>query len=182
MSQGSPGSPRKLPSSQSVAVKDHSLTVSSITGDYVYVVVQLTQDIQPVAYPSWKLQEDKFDLHIPDLTLAQFERLAVELRKNVGPREQQPTTSAQWYSVLKRSMLSLTELLSVSNSALKRESRGSRCDRRSFQAISDYVLRLRAFLDFPIGLHRTSMLLSTPFFVRFTRDGPITPGAVVEEG
>lgn len=180
--QSSPESPHRPLSSQSAAAKNHSLTVSSIIGDYVYVVVQLTQDAQPVAYPFWKLQEDKFDLYVPDLTLAQFEKLAIELGRNVDPQKQKPTTSAQWYSVLRRSMLSLAELLSVSNRALKRGSRGSRCDRRSFQAISDCVSRLRAFLDFLIGPHQTSMLLSTPFSVRFTRDGPIIPGTVVEEG
>ena len=88
-------------------------------GDYVYVVVQLTQDMQPVAYPSWKLPEDKFDLYIPDLTLAQFEKLAIESGRDVDLRKQKPTKPAQWYSLLKRSMVSLAELLSVSNSTLR---------------------------------------------------------------
>ena len=81
----------------------------------MYVVVQLTQDVQPVAYPHWKLPGDKFDLYVPNLTLAQFEKLAVDLGRNVDVRKQKPTTPAQWYSVLRGSMLSLAELLSVSN-------------------------------------------------------------------
>jgi len=124
MPQRSPGPSPTLPSTKPAVAKSHSLTISSITGDYVYVVVQLTQDMQPVAYPSWKLPEDKFDLYIPDLTLAQFEKLAIESGRNVDLRKQKPTKPAQWYSLLKRSMVSLAELLSVSNSTLREGSCG----------------------------------------------------------
>lgn len=112
--QGSPKSADTSRSNQSVAAKRHSLTISSITGDYVYIVVQLTQDMQPVAYPHWKLQEDKFDLYVSDLTLAQFDKLAIELGRNVDLRKQKPATPAQWYSLVRGSMLSLADLLSVS--------------------------------------------------------------------
>jgi len=114
------GSTRTSPSSKSPAARTHSLTISSITGDFVYVVVQLTQDMQPVAYPHWKLPEDKFDLYVSDLTLTQFGELAIELGRKLDLRKQKPATPAQWYSVLKRSMLSLAELLSVSCLALRR--------------------------------------------------------------
>ena len=117
--QRSPESTHGFSSSQPVPAKSHSLTISSITGDYVYVVIQLTQDMQPVAYPYWKLPEDKFDLYVPDLTLAQFEKLGIESGRNVDLRKQKPTKSAQWYSLVKRSMPSLAELLSVSDSALR---------------------------------------------------------------
>ena len=116
--RGSPESTHTSRSSGSITAKSHSLTISSITGDYVYIVIQLTQDMHPVAYPYWKIQEDKFDLHVPDLTLAQFDKLAIELGKNVDLRKQKPTTPAQWYSLLRGSMLSLTDLFSVSDSAL----------------------------------------------------------------
>lgn len=89
------------------------MTISSIEGDYLYVVVQVTQDTQPVAYPHWKLPGDKFDLHVPNLTLSQFNNLAVELGRKVDTRKQKATTTAQWYSLLRGSMLSLAELLSV---------------------------------------------------------------------
>lgn len=103
------------PSSQPIAAKNHSLTISSIKGDYVYVVVQVTQDLQPVAFPDWKLPGDKFDLFVSNLMLNQFDKLAVELGRKVDTRKQRPTTPAQWYSLLKGSMLSLVELLSVSD-------------------------------------------------------------------
>lgn len=181
--QRSPGSTFGSPSSQPVAAKIRPSTISSITGDYVYVVVQLTQDMQPVAFPYWKLPEEKFDLHVPDLTLAQFDKLAIELGRNVDLRKLKPMTTAQWYSLLKGSMLSLAELLSVSNSVLRHEFFCWRCDLRSFQTTSACASRLHAFPAFiqrhPIGLHRTSMLLSTPFFVRSTRDGPITPETAI---
>lgn len=113
MPQGSPRSTDTPPSDQPAAKKDHSLTISSITGDYVYVVVQVTRDMHPVVYPHWKLPGDKFDLHIPNMTLAQFEKLAVELGRNVDVRKQKPATPAQWYSLLRGSMLSLAELFLV---------------------------------------------------------------------
>lgn len=124
MPQRSPGPTHASPSHQPVTAKSHSLTISSIAGDYVYVVVQLTQDLQPVVYPYWKLPEDKFDLHVPDSTLAQFDKLAIELGRNVDLRKRKPTTPAQWYSLLRGSMLSLAELLSVSNSAFRQGSCG----------------------------------------------------------
>lgn len=111
--QRSPGSAHTSDSSQSTTTKSTSLTISSISGDYVHVVVQLTQDMQPVAYPCWRLPEDKFDLQVPDLTLAQFNKLAIELGRNLDLQKQKPTTPGQWYSSLRGSMLSLAELLSV---------------------------------------------------------------------
>ncbi|KAF9782625.1 hypothetical protein BJ322DRAFT_1008673, partial [Thelephora terrestris] len=110
MPQGSPRPTDSPPSGQPAEKQDHPLTISSITGDFVYVVVQVTRDMQPVAYPHWKLPGEKFDLHIPNMTLAQFEKLAVELRRNVDVRKQKPATPAQWYSLSRGSMLSLAEL------------------------------------------------------------------------
>ena len=156
MPHRSPGSTLASPSTKPVTVKGHPSTISSIMGDYVYVVVQLTRDMQPVAYPSRKIPEEKFDLHVPDLTLAQFDKLATELGRNVDLRKQKPTTPAQWYSLLRGSMLSLPELLSVSNSVFGRGFCSRRRDIRSFRTTSACALRLRAFPAFmqrhPIGL------------------------------
>lgn len=113
MPQKSSGSTDMPPPSHPVVTKSHSLTISSIKGDYLYVVVQVTQDMQPVAYPHWKLPGDKFDLYVPNLTLGQFEKLATDFGRKVDTRKQKPTTPAQWYSLLRGSMLSLAELLSV---------------------------------------------------------------------
>lgn len=107
------------PPPQPVVKRNRSLTISSIKGDYLYVIVQVTQDMQPVAYPDWKLPGDKFDLCVPNLTLSQFDKLAVELRRKVDARKPKPTTPAQWYSLLRGSMLSLVELLSVNDSAVR---------------------------------------------------------------
>ena len=96
------------------ATKNHSLTISSITGDYVYVVVQVTQDMHAVAYSDWKLPGNKFDLCVSDVTFAQFDKLAIELGRKVDTRRQKPTTHVQWSSLLRGSMLSFAELLSVS--------------------------------------------------------------------
>jgi CDK inhibitor PHO81 len=120
--QESSGSTSTPPPTQPAVKRNRSLTISSIRGDYLYVVVQVTQDMQPVAYPDWKLPGDKFDLYVPNLTLSQFNKLAVELGRKVDTRKHKPSTPAQWYSLLRGSMLSLAEVLSVSNLAVKWES------------------------------------------------------------
>lgn len=86
----------------------------------MYVVIQVTQDMHPVVYSHLKLPGDKFDLRVPNLTLAQFEKLALELRRNVDARKPKPTTPVQWHSLLKGSMISLSELLLVNTSPLDR--------------------------------------------------------------
>jgi CDK inhibitor PHO81 len=116
-----PGSTNTPSPSQPIITKNQNriLTISSIEGDYLYVVVQITQDMQAVAYPDWKLPGDKFNLYVSTVTLSQFDKLAVELGRKVDMRKQNPTTPAQWYSVLRRSMLSLVELLSVSDLTIR---------------------------------------------------------------
>ena len=182
MPKAGSGSTNTNPSSQPVVTKNRSLTISSIEGDYLYLVVQVTQDMQPVAYPHWKLPGDKFDLQVPNLTLSQFDKLAVELGRKVDTRKQKPTTYSEWYSLLKGSMLSLAELLSVSR--LARARLKLLTERfRSSRTISVCVLRWHTFLAFvdrhPTSLCRTSMPLSTAFFARSTRNDLLNLGMVV---
>ncbi len=93
------------------------ITISSITGSYVYITVQVTQDLQPVVFGEWQLPQQDFDLWVADVTLAQFEALARrkgrELRVNNTSSGVIPSTPSEWHSLIRRSMVSLENLLKV---------------------------------------------------------------------
>jgi len=102
------------------------ITISSITGSYVYITVQVTQDLQPVVFGEWQLPQQDFDLWVADVTLAQFEALArrkgMELRANNsgdggsgggGGGGVMPSTPSEWHSLIRRSMVSLENLFKV---------------------------------------------------------------------
>jgi len=104
-----------------VSSKAQPITISSITGSYVYVTVQVTQDLQPVVFGEWELPQQDFDLWVADVTLAQFEALARrkgrELRADGGDgggtSSVTPSTPSEWHSLIRRSMVSLETLLKV---------------------------------------------------------------------
>ncbi|KAG6866498.1 hypothetical protein C0991_003042 [Blastosporella zonata] len=86
------------------------LTISSLQGTYIYAVVQVTRDLQPVICSEWSLPGADFDLGVSDVTLAQFELLAQRLGR--GPPSGTASV-AEWTPVLPRSMFSLAQLLKL---------------------------------------------------------------------
>lgn len=110
----SPSSAQTSPSNYSVATGGLSKIISSIAGEHAYVVIQVTRDNQPVAYPHWKLPVGDFDLGVSDVSLEQFENLARRSGRNLDLNGDQPTTTAQWHRLIYRSMISLAELIAVS--------------------------------------------------------------------
>lgn len=113
------GSPTGSPIT--VSSKAQPITISSITGSYVYITVQVTRDLQPVVFREWQLPQQDFDLWVADVTLAQFEALArrkgMELRANSTSGGVTPTTPSEWHSLIRRSMVSLENLLKVRESS-----------------------------------------------------------------
>jgi CDK inhibitor PHO81 len=109
------GSPTGSPIT--VSSKAQPITISSITGSYVYITVQVTQDLQPVVFGEWQLPQQDFDLWVADVTLAQFEALARrkgrELRANNTSSGVTASTPSEWHSLIRRSMVSLENLLKV---------------------------------------------------------------------
>ncbi|KAH9999500.1 hypothetical protein BJV77DRAFT_977559 [Russula vinacea] len=101
------GSPTGSPIT--VSSKAQPITISSITGSYVYITVQVTQDLHPVVFREWQLPQQDFDLCVADVTLAQFEALA--RRKGRELRGVTPSTPSEWHSLIRRSMVSLENLL-----------------------------------------------------------------------
>ena len=94
------------------ASPSHTVTLSSLTGNYVYAVVQVTQDLQPVVCGEPLLPESSYDLGVADVTLAQFDALAHRLDR--GEHVIRKMTSIQdWYRILPRLMLPLSRFMQV---------------------------------------------------------------------
>lgn len=90
----------------------HTVTLSSLSGNYVYAVVQVTRDLQPVLYSEQLLPESSYDLGVADVTLSQFDALANRL--NRGEQLIRRMTSIQdWYRILPRMMLPLSRFMQV---------------------------------------------------------------------
>jgi CDK inhibitor PHO81 len=92
-----------------------TLTISSLQGNYLYVVVQVTRDLHPVVYFDWLLPGIEFELGVADVTLAQFEALAERLGRNeilAG------NTVGDWARSVSGFMISLDKLLKVDTPCL----------------------------------------------------------------
>ena len=92
-----------------MASAGNALTISSLKDNYIYVVVQVTRDFHPVIFGNWLLPESGFDLGVADVTLHQFESLAVRLRKDLDFTDD----STDWRRVAAESMVSLSRLMMV---------------------------------------------------------------------
>ncbi|KAF7353059.1 Ankyrin repeat protein nuc-2 [Mycena venus] len=82
-------------------------TISSLRGSYLYLVVQVTRDLHPVVCADWTLPQSNFDLHVSDVTLAQFEALAHATSRNVVSQTE------GWPGRVSSSMVSLAQLLKI---------------------------------------------------------------------
>ncbi|PIL37231.1 transporter [Ganoderma sinense ZZ0214-1] len=107
------GSAQTSPSTQTLAQAfGHSLTHSSVTGSYIYVTVQVTRDQHPVVFPEWRLPDESYELGVADVTLSQFQSLAVRLGRGRAPPDASspPSLWARWIA---SSMISMQELLRI---------------------------------------------------------------------
>ncbi|KAJ8522978.1 hypothetical protein ONZ45_g506 [Pleurotus djamor] len=95
--------------SSSTSTRSQALTVTSVRGDYIYVVVQVTKDLHPVVYSDWRLPEPAYDLGVSDVTLSQFEALALKAGRNL-PNDQR-ILAENWPHL--NAMVSLVQLLHV---------------------------------------------------------------------
>ncbi|KZW03860.1 ankyrin [Exidia glandulosa HHB12029] len=105
------GSAHTSPSTRSTAVTEtqRGPTVSSLVGDFVHVVVQLTRDGVPVLCTPLFLPDPNYTLRVADVTIAQFQSLSARLGKNVL-KQGQAATASEWQSVVKDSLISLNTL------------------------------------------------------------------------
>ncbi|KAJ6567179.1 cyclin-dependent protein kinase inhibitor [Mycena vulgaris] len=102
------GSAHTSPSSHSItSIVGQASTISSLRGSYLYLVIQVTRDLHPVVYADWRLPQINFDLNVADVTLAQFEALALSTGKNANPQ------TNDWPTLVSSSMISLARLLKI---------------------------------------------------------------------
>lgn len=93
----------------------HTVTLSSLSGNYLHAVVQVTRDLHPVLYYDLLLPETSFDLGVADVTLAQFEALAKKLNKD-EQLIRRANSIQEWNKVLPRLMISLSRFMQVRHS------------------------------------------------------------------
>jgi hypothetical protein len=82
---------------------------SSLTGEFVYLVVQVTHDMVPVVYSQRVLPVSGFDLYVRTVTYEQFKNLAQGTMKG-----QSFSTASEWQASLSASFHSLEYALQVS--------------------------------------------------------------------
>ncbi|KAH9482952.1 Ankyrin repeat protein nuc-2 [Psilocybe cubensis] len=88
-----------------------TLAISSLQGNYLYIVIQVTRDHHPVVFFDWLLPGINFELGVADVTLAQFEALARSVGKDMDGIP--PGTSIDWNKYLPPAMISLDKLLKL---------------------------------------------------------------------
>ncbi|KAJ6627519.1 cyclin-dependent protein kinase inhibitor [Mycena sp. CBHHK59/15] len=104
------GSAHTSPSAHSIASSvSQASTISSLRGSYLYLVIQVTRDLHPVVYSDSLLPQSTFDLCVSDVTLAQFEALALLVGKNIDPNTN--PKADDWAALVPSSMVSLSQLL-----------------------------------------------------------------------
>ncbi|CAE6456550.1 unnamed protein product [Rhizoctonia solani] len=119
-----------------------TIITSSLTGDFVHLVVQVTQDLVPVVFSQKWLPVRGFDLSVGTVTYAQFKSLA----QGDAPGGETVTPS-EWHSSLSSGFYSLEHALTVlplSLGACIELARAPGSDQRPKQdlnAIVDSVLR-----------------------------------------
>lgn len=90
----------------------HTLTLSSLIGNHVYIVVQVTRDLHPVIFNDYLLPEASFDLSVSDVTLEQFLALARRLGRD-GNLLGKAASVLEWSRMLSHSMVTLADVVQV---------------------------------------------------------------------
>ena len=92
-----------------VSSKAQPLTISSITGSYGYITVQVTQDLQTVVFQEWNLPQQDFDLWVAVITLAEFEALARRTGRELHVNSTRGgVTPSEWHNVIRLIHVSIT--------------------------------------------------------------------------
>lgn len=93
------------------------VTASSLSGEYVKLVVQVTRDGVPVTYPVWRLPIDNVDLHVSDVTWSQLSVLAEQTGRTLRSAEHAGSASSVWYKALSNVVAPLQDVFQVSGVA-----------------------------------------------------------------
>ncbi|KAG9047366.1 ubiquitin-protein ligase peroxin 12 [Tulasnella sp. UAMH 9824] len=91
-----------------------NVVFSSLSGEYIHAVVQVTRDNVPVVCSAYRLPVEGLDLGVADLTIDQFLALAktrrTELPPGVAGKE---LSSSEWRKLLRQTTMTLENLLKV---------------------------------------------------------------------
>ncbi|CAG8533496.1 12469_t:CDS:2 [Ambispora leptoticha] len=89
------------------------ITASSLSDEYIQIVVQVTRDMIAVVYSDWMLPVDEFDLSVSDVTYKQFktmgERILNGNKESVDFKKEK--NKAKLHKMVHRAYLSLEEVL-----------------------------------------------------------------------
>jgi CDK inhibitor PHO81 len=88
-----------------------TIITSSLTGEFVHLVIQVTRDMVPVVFAQRCLPVPGFDLNVGAVTYAQFKSLAQE--DVLGGRA--ITNPSEWHSMLSSGFYSLEHIFKVSS-------------------------------------------------------------------
>jgi CDK inhibitor PHO81 len=86
------------------------VTASSLSGEYVHVIIQVTKDGIPVAYPHWRLPIPELDIGVSDVTFVQFLSLATRISQTFSLPPPNSTTQ-EYYTSITNALVPLEVLL-----------------------------------------------------------------------
>lgn len=102
------------PSAYSISgSSSQTIVLTSLIGDYIHLVAQLSVDLKPVIYSNWKLPVAEFELGVADVTLPQLQGVAARAGLSVDFRRHQLVTPLEWQKRLRGSLVTLPDVLKV---------------------------------------------------------------------
>lgn len=107
--------PAKRMSAVKVAAQDQTyITASSLSGEYIKLVVQLTREGVPFAYPKWLLPEEDYALLLIERTTAEIQRMAAKHKRDLQNVQLPESRSAKdWHATLSELIIPLEDVFSV---------------------------------------------------------------------
>jgi CDK inhibitor PHO81 len=118
-------STRPLPTSTTGALSEQSfsggnsslslVTASSLSGHFARLFVQVTRDLVPVAYPSWRLPVEGLDLGVSEVTYSQFQAIISKTSNTVERTNQlrNVKTAQEAQSLISLCFTSLADILAA---------------------------------------------------------------------
>ncbi|KAI8332949.1 hypothetical protein EDC96DRAFT_526232 [Choanephora cucurbitarum] len=89
------------------------ITASSLSGDYVRVVIQLTKDLVPVVFANWLVPFQGLDLAVSDLTLRQFLQMGESLLRHPSNHNKDDICLTTGNSLMIQKLSNYTSFLSL---------------------------------------------------------------------
>ncbi|KAL7416653.1 hypothetical protein BDY24DRAFT_358213 [Mrakia frigida] len=108
--------PPPPPLSHGANTENGLVTSTSLSGEYVNIIVQVTKDLVPMVFSEWALPIGGFQLGVCDVTAKQFEALATSQEKTLEDQRgmlDEHSSASDWFRTIEGSMSSLETVLST---------------------------------------------------------------------